>query len=135
MKKQIYIDRTEKTRICKEFKVSNVTLWSALVFKTDSGKARMLRKVALERGGKLVGIGVKDEPPIKANPVCETTFETSEGTMTQFISDRVKIVVYLQQNLTVVMVDDEPRIKEKDLSIPQFMNLQHQACKTASELK
>lgn len=129
MRKQIYLDRTEKTRICKEFNVSNVTLWSALTFQTNSAKAKMLRKVALERGGKVVGVGVED------NTGFETTFQTSEGTMTQIFNKRVKIVVYMKTGRTVVLIDDEPKTTSDHLTIPEFMKLQDEVKRIALELQ
>lgn len=129
MRKQIYIDRTEKTRMCREFNVSNVTLWSALTFQTKSGKANMLRKVAMERGGKEVGDGAKD------NTGFETTFQTSAGTMTQEFSKRVKIVVYMKTGRTVVLVDDEPKATSDHLTIPEFMKLQSEVKRIALELQ
>lgn len=126
MKKQILIDRTEKTRICREFKVSNVTLWKALTFQSDSSTAMMLRKVALERGGKVGGAGTVTE--------CETTFQTAAETMTQVFSPRVKIVVYFKTGHTVVLVDEEVKMKSENLTIPEFMNLQAQVQEIASTL-
>ena len=114
MKKQIFLDRTEKTRICKEFNVSHVTLWSALTYQTKSSTANMLRKVALERGGRVVGDGSTYIPN------CDTTFKTSENTMTQVFSDRVSIVVYMNIGRTVVMVDNEPRAISDNLTIPEL---------------
>lgn len=50
---EIMLPREEKLRLRQEFKVSKVTLWKALNGKSDSAKARMLRKAAFERGGKV----------------------------------------------------------------------------------
>lgn len=128
MRKQIFLDRTEKTRICREFNVSNVTLWSALTFQTKSRRADLLRKVALERGGKVVGDGSNDIAGF------ETTFQTSEGTMTQIFSPRVKIVVYIKTGRTVVLVDDEPKTTSDHLTIQEFMKLQDEVQRIALEL-
>lgn len=130
MKKQIFIDRTEKTRICKEFNVSNVTLWNALTFQTDSAKAKMLRKVALERGGKMGGEGTQPY-----TPKCETTFQTSDNTMTQVFSERVKLVANAGTGEIEVFVDNKSKSKHVHLSIPQFMNLQQEVQNMAYNLK
>lgn len=130
MKKQIFIDRTEKTRICKEFNVSNVTLWNALTFQTDSAKAKMLRKVALERGGKMGGEGTQ-----QYTAKCETTFQTSDNTMAQVFSERVKLVANTGTGEIEVFVDNKPKSKYVHLSIPQFMNLQQEVQNMAHNLK
>ncbi|MDL2251745.1 hypothetical protein LJC12_02730 [Odoribacter sp. OttesenSCG-928-J03] len=36
-----------------EFNVSRITVWKALTGRSNSLKARMIRKVALEKGGKV----------------------------------------------------------------------------------
>lgn len=50
---EIMLPQKVKLELREEFKVSKVTLWKALNGKSDSAKARMLRKAALERGGKV----------------------------------------------------------------------------------
>lgn len=42
----------ERTHLARDFKVSTRTVYSALEYRSDSTLARMLRKAALERGGR-----------------------------------------------------------------------------------
>jgi hypothetical protein len=49
--KQIFIPNEVKREMIETFKTTDVTLWSALNFKTNSGFAKTLRAAALERGG------------------------------------------------------------------------------------
>lgn len=50
---EIMLPQKVKLELREEFKVSKVTLWKALNGKSDSAKARLLRRAALERGGKI----------------------------------------------------------------------------------
>lgn len=134
MDKQIIVDGTIKESLCKDFGVTRVTLWSALTFKTQGGKANMLRKAALERGGVLVDPNnnrTADRIPMDF----ETTFQTADKTMTQVFSDRVKIVLYQEVGRTVVLVDNEPKMTSDNLSIAEFMALQQEVQRVANGLK
>lgn len=47
----IILPHGERIRLAKDFKTTYQTVYSALNFITDSPKARILRKAAIERGG------------------------------------------------------------------------------------
>jgi hypothetical protein len=49
--KQIFIPNEIKREMIETFKTTDVTLWSALTFRTKSKRANKLRIAALERGG------------------------------------------------------------------------------------
>lgn len=55
MRKKIIIDYGEASKISRDFKVTRQTVWKALNYLSNSSKAKMLRKVAIERGGIKVG--------------------------------------------------------------------------------
>ena len=55
MRKRIVVDRGEIKKISKDFKVTSKAVWEALVYRSNSSKARRIRKVALERGGVEIG--------------------------------------------------------------------------------
>lgn len=55
MRKRIVVDRGEIKKISKDFKVTSKAVWEALVYRSSSSKARLIRKVALERGGVEIG--------------------------------------------------------------------------------
>lgn len=128
MKKHVYLDNAGKGKLQQIFSCTNVMVWKALTFESDSELARKIRHTAIkEFGGVLMGDGVCSG--------WETTFETAQGTMTQIFSPRVKIVVYLATNRTAVLIDSEVKKVKDGLTIPEFMNLQQEVLKIASDLQ
>lgn len=128
MKKHIYLDKASKGKLRKIFNCTDVMVWKALTFESESELARKIRYTAIkELGGELMGEGVYKD--------WVTTHETSEGTMTQTFSNRVKIVVYKDINRTVVLIDGEVKRIEDGLMVSEFMNLQQEVLKIASDLQ
>lgn len=128
MKKHIYLDKAGKGKLRQIFNCTNVMVWKALTFESDSELARKIRYTAVkELGGKLMGEGVYKG--------WETTHETSEDTMTQTFSNRVKIIVYKDMNRTAVLIDGEVKKVEDGLTVSEFMNLQQEVLKIASDLQ
>lgn len=128
MKKHVYLDKPSKGRLQQVFNCTGVMVWKALTFESDSELARKIRHTAIkEFGGVLMGDGVYMG--------WETTFETSQNTMTQTFSNRVKIIVYMGANRTAVLIDGEVKKIEDGLTIPQFMNLQQEVLRIASDLQ
>lgn len=125
MKKQILTDRAEKKYLQKFFDCTNVMVWKALTFESDSDLARRIRKAALERGGQLSGAAI---------PECDTTFQTSEHTMTQTFGSRVKIVANTKNGLILVYVDDKLEREVSHLTVTEFMKLQKEVQFIASSL-
>jgi hypothetical protein len=52
--KKILVEYGEKTRLAQLFGVSDVSVRSALFFRTRSPLSDRIRKAALERGGKIM---------------------------------------------------------------------------------
>jgi len=128
MKKHIYLDRAGKGKLRQIFDCTDVMVWKALTFESDSELARKIRHTAIkELGGELMGEGVYRD--------WETTHETSEGTMTQTFSNRVKIVVYKNEGKATVLIDGEVKMVEERLTIPVLMNLQQSVLKIARDLQ
>lgn len=128
MKKHIYLDKAGKGKLRQIFNCTNVMVWKALTFESDSELARKIRYTAVkELGGKLMGEGVYKG--------WETTHETSEDTMTQIFSNRVKIIVYKDMNRTAVLIDGEVKKVEDGLTVSEFMSLQQEVLKIASDLQ
>jgi hypothetical protein len=127
MKKHVYLDKTGKGKLQQVFSCTDVMVWKALTFESDSELARKIRHTAIkEFGGMLMGDGV-----------CtgfETTHET-EGTMTQTFSNRVKIVVYKKEARAAVLIDGEVKMIEEELTIPVLMNLQQNVLQIARNLQ
>ena len=125
MKKQILTTREEKKYLQKLFNCTNVMVWKALNYESDSDLARRIRKAALERGGKLTNGGLVE---------WETTHQTADKTMTQTFGDRVKIIMYTEDEKIVVLVDGKVRMEKAGLSVPEFMELQKDVQLLASSL-
>ena len=126
MKKHIYLDKTGKGKLRQIFGCTEVMVCKALTFESDSDLARKIRFTATkEFGGVLMGDGVYSG--------FETIHDTT--TMTQTFSNRVKIVAYKNVNKTAVLIDGEVKQTVSDLSIAEFMNLQKEVARIASELQ
>lgn len=123
MKKQILTDRAEKAYLQKLFECTNVMVWKALTFNSDSDLARRIRVAALKCGGKLSGADM---------PEMETFHDTE--TMTQTFGPRVKIVAYKNRDMVEVVVDDKVKIRKQGLGIPGLMELQGEVQLMASSL-
>lgn len=128
MKKHVYLDKSSKGKLQQIFGCTDVMVWKALTFESSSDLARKIRFTAVkELGGMLVGDGV-----FKG---WETTFETSQNTMVQTFSNRVKILFYMGTGRSAVLIDNEVKRIEDGLSIPEFMNLQQEVLKIATDLQ
>lgn len=126
MKKHIYLDKAGKGKLRQIFGCTDVMVWKALTFESVSDLARKIRFTATkELGGVLMGDGVYSG--------FETIHDTT--TMTQTFSNRVKIIAYKNINKTAVLIDGEVKQTVSDLSIPEFMNLQKEVARIASELQ
>lgn len=126
MKKHIYLDKAGKGKLRQIFGCTEVMVWKALTFESDSDLARKIRFTAMkEFGGVLMGDGVYSG--------FETIHDTT--TMTQIFSSRVKIIAHKNIDKTAVLIDGEVKQTVSDLSIPEFMNLQKEVARIASELQ
>ena len=65
MEKRIVMRRGTAGRLREEFGVSDVTVRSALCYRTDSYLSRELRRRALELGGQVVEFGEGEEAPVE----------------------------------------------------------------------
>ena len=115
MEKKIFVDEKAKGHLRKVFKCTNVMVWKALNFKSDSELARKIRFTALTQ--------LNGTPNWKQADV-ETTHEETEQTMTQTYSERVKLVVDRKDSSVSVFVDGVVTRREQDMNIPAFMELQ-----------
>lgn len=115
MEKKIFVDEKAKGHLRKVFKCTNVMVWKALNFKSDSELARKIRFTALTQ---LNGTPNWNQADV------ETTHKETEQTMTQTYSERVKLVVDRKDSSVSVFVDNVVTRKEKELSISAFMELQ-----------
>ena len=119
MAKKIYVEDKTKAYLRRVFKCSNVMVWKALSFESDSKLARKIRFVALKELG-----GVPNWKPVDM----ETTHEEAEKTMTQTFGDRVKLVASkrIGDNSILVYVDGKVKRRETCESIPTFIALQNE---------
>ena len=115
MEKKIFVDEKAKGHLRKVFKCTNVMVWKALNFKSDSELARKIRFTALTQ--------LNGTPNWKQAEV-DTTHEEAEQTMTQTFGERVKLVVDRKDGSVSVFVDGVETRREQDMNILAFMELQ-----------
>ena len=125
MAKKIYVEEGVKSRLAKVFKCSNVMVWKALTFESNSKLARKIRYVALSQYGGVPSWKVAE---------METTHEEGANTMTQTFSNRVKLVVEKGTGLVTILVDGEVDREEQVDTIPEFMELQSEVSRMALSL-
>lgn len=118
MTKRIYVEESAKAHLRRVFKCSNVMVWKALTFESDSKLARKIRYVALKELG-----GVASWKPSEM----ETSHEEAAKTMTQTFGDRVKLVASKESPSVSVYVDGKETKRETVESIPAFIALQKEA--------
>ena len=70
MKKRIVVEYGKISQISKDFKVTRQAVYKALNYLSNSSKATLIRKVAIERGG--VEIGDQKETGLKPYGVRQT---------------------------------------------------------------
>ncbi|MFV0538827.1 MAG: hypothetical protein ACK5M3_15900 [Dysgonomonas sp.] len=134
MSKEILVPSDVKKQLAADFKTSNVSVWKALTYQTESSFANMIRAAALERGGRIYD-GSPDPKRISSID-CETTFDTANHLMIQVFSDRVKIVVDMANEKVVVYIDNEPKVvAQGKMSVSELMTLQLHAQEAAKQLK
>ena len=127
MKKQVYLDKADKDKLSAAFSVTDVMVWKALTFTSNSDLAKRIRYTALkEFGAQLIG----DD----AITGCKTTFD-SNGDMTQTFGARVQIKVYRQTERTAVLIDGEVKKTEDNLTVSEFVKLQAEVLKIANDLQ
>ena len=117
MAKKIYLEDKAKAYLRRVFKCSNVMVWKALTFESDSKLARKIRFVALKELG-----GVPNWKPEDI----ETTHEEADKTMTQTFGGRVKLVASKRDTSVLVYVDGKIERRENCESIPAFIALQNE---------
>lgn len=125
MKKQIVVDSEVRRFLMKAFDCTRMSVWRALSYDSDTDTARRIRKLALQKGGQLVGDYI---------PECETTHEEVEKTMTQRFGNRVKLVLHKPTNGVTVYVDGEVNREATVKGIPEFMELQKEVELLAASL-
>ena len=117
MEKKIFVDEKAKGHLRKVFKCTNVMVWKALSFKSDSDLARKIRFTALKQLG-----GVANWAPTEV----ETTHEETARTMTLHFGKRVQLVYDRNDGSSHVLIDGKEARVEHDLDVPGFMVLQNE---------
>ena len=125
MRKQILTDNETKAFLMKTFGCTRQAVWQALNFKRDSDQARKIRRLALQRGGKLTDGYM---------PSCETTHEEAERTMTNTFGPRVKLVAYRDTGNVSVFVDGQLKETFEKMDICDLMQLQYETEQMAAAL-
>ena len=126
MAKKIFLEDKGKAHLRRVFKCSNVTVWKALTFQSESKQARKIRFVALKELG-----GVPNWKPEDI----ETTHEESEKTMTQTFGARVKLIASKSDTSVEVYVDGKVVRRAHCEDIPSFIALQDEVQYMAMSLR
>ncbi len=118
-------DKETKHFLMKAFGVTQQTVWRALKFKKDTDQARRIRALALQKGGKLVGMKM---------PEWETIHEEAEHTMTLTYGERVRLVCNKETGCVSVYIDGRLEGTRKEMTVRELMQLQEEAERTACAL-
>ena len=128
--KYIDLPREQKARLRRVFKVSAVTIWSALTFQTDSDLARRIRGLAMspEMGGRVIDpIDVTDG----FMPNCQTDYVRNENgrvkRIIQTFSNGVR-VEFDNDRCSAVILHDENSVKTyQDVVFRDWGNIVYEA--------
>lgn len=131
MKKPIFLSNDKKKQLENDFKVCRTTVWAALTFYTNGGKANLLRAAALQRGGVLLNCDGDQEPNLKF----DTYFNEAQRQMVQIFSPRVKMVVELENGVITIMVDGEVAKSFGDVPVSKLRFVQAEAQEIVNNLK
>lgn len=112
MEKKIFVDEKAKGHLRKVFKCTNVMVWKALSFKSDSDLARKIRFTALKQLGGVANWALTE---------METTHEETARTMTLHFGKRVQLVYDRNDGSSHVLIDGKEARVEHDLDVPGFM--------------
>ena len=131
MKKQIFLSNEKKKQLEKDFKVCRTTVWAALTFYTNGGKAKLLRAAALQRGGVLLNCDGGSEPNLKF----DTYFNEVPRQMIQVFSPRVRMVGDLEHGGITIEDDGEVAKSFGDVPISELYLVQAEAQEIVNTLK
>lgn len=129
MEKRIFVDQKGHDELKKAFPhLSRISIWNALTYKTDSSIARKIRFTAIKHCGGVVRTGSA------ASWNWETIHNEVEKTMVQTYGPHFQLVLYKQTGVVVLYVDDIEERRLKDLTIPEYEDLQAEVEVMASRL-
>ncbi|MFR9506141.1 MAG: hypothetical protein SNI32_08690 [Rikenellaceae bacterium] len=132
MNKMIFLNGDGRRMLERDFSVTRQTVWAALNYRTKSGRAKMLRAAALQRGGVLVDL---DDKPT-SEPNFTTYFDEVPYRMVQVFSKRVKLICDLEDKGDVsIWVDGEEAVNLGVLPINKLPMAQAQAQTIVNGLK
>lgn len=114
MEKQILLPNAVKQEMEATFKVNRMTLYRALTYKRNSGRSKMLRVAALERGG-MIYTGA--HAPAGFIPNVETEHDHANRIMRQRFGSRVELHVSRATNAATIIIDGEPVATFNDMTI------------------
>lgn len=120
MTKQILLPHSVRKELDRTFKLGRNELQRALTYTTNSGRAKMLRVAALQRGG-LVYTG--EHAPNGYCPDVETNFDHTNGIMRQNFGKRVVLEVKRKTNEATVIIDEQPVATFEDMTLSAWGNV------------
>lgn len=126
--KRINLPKSKKAKLRRVFGVSNVTVWSALNYMTDSKLAKKIRDAALADGGTVEHSVVVPEGFM---PNCETEFvHSDDGRVRQVIqtfSNGVRVVFDGDACQAVILRSEEPVKTYENVAIRDWGNIVFEA--------
>jgi len=119
MKKRIFVEEKAKAKLREIFGCSNVQVWKALTYESNSQMARKIRYVALTQLGGTPNWDIMRQ--------LETTHNEVDKTMEQTIGEHVKIVASKRTGDVMVYADGKVQEHHVNVDIPTFMQIQQSA--------
>lgn len=114
MEKKISVTRETRDEIMDSFRVTNVMVWKALTYESDSDLARRIRRLALLKGGVVMNL----------LPECETIHD-SEGMLRQTFGNGAHIEINKKDGKAVLYdKTGNERLIQTNISIPQLEIMQ-----------
>ncbi len=131
MKKQILLPTSVKSEMLKTFGIGRDQLRDALIFETNSQRAKMLRAAALERGG-LIYTG--KHAPRGYLPAVKTSFDHVRNIMRQSFGERVALEIDKTANIASIFIDNEHVATFEDVTLDTWTNVLYSLQKIYNQL-
>ena len=111
--KRIVVSKDTVRLLAQVFEVTNMTVYRALNYSVNNERATRIRKLALDKGGYVLG-----------GEELETIFPTT-GIMVQTYGDRLRIVMDMEADTVIVFLNGEEVSRHKGgMTVPEYMRLQ-----------
>lgn len=125
--KYIKLSNDQKGSLRKAFNVSQVCIWKALCYKSDSDLSEKIRSAALEMGGRVIHeLDVTDG----FMPNCRTDFIQNAGNIIAVVftySNGVRVNVDCTNNSARLLIDNKPERQYWNVTLDNLYNVVFEA--------